>query len=175
MKSSKSHFASSQGDFLYSLFHFACFRHSPISGSVSSRSLDSDRAENAARPHCCVEWMFTEHCIATGLVGVCEVTCGNAEVTWPPLTVSQSNRSQSYRLATSRYNPQLSRCSRAPRPLWLNSSCIEQICHNILSAFGNIRKKTKWKDFWEELISSFSFTTFKYIIRHRWPRHSSSG
>jgi hypothetical protein len=45
--------------------------------------------------------------------------------------VAQSKRSQSCRLATRRYNPQLSRCARAPRPLWLNSSCIEPIRHSI--------------------------------------------
>jgi hypothetical protein len=35
--------------------------------------------------------------------GVCDVTCGNAEVTWPLLTVAQSKRSQSCRLATRRH------------------------------------------------------------------------
>jgi hypothetical protein len=49
------------------------------------------------------------------------------------LTVAQSKHLQSCHLATCWYNPQLSCCMCAPRPLWLNSSCIEQICHSMYS------------------------------------------
>jgi hypothetical protein len=104
--------------------------NSLLRNSSFSYKLTVELAENATR--FTVAW---RHSIAWKKVyralrsnrlgeGVRDVTCGNAEVTWPRLAVSQSKRSQSCRLATRRHVTILSSHSRLGLPTCLVSSCI---------------------------------------------------